>query len=93
MSFARYDNFGDGPNLNKLSMRGSPKLGNSATPLEDHGTVRDNARTEVVFRNIEERLIKFIGDADIIVGCVAWLTSRRVLEALRKKHAVSLIVQ
>lgn len=34
-----------------------------------------------------------IESADIIVGCVAWLTSKPIIEALAKKTGVSIIVQ
>ena len=47
----------------------------------------------VYFRDIEEGLIKHINKADIIVGCVAWLTSKKILKALSKKKYVSIIVQ
>lgn len=49
-------------------------------PLLDYGTTSGNV--EVVFRDIEERLIQEINGADFVVGCVAWLTNRRILQAL-----------
>lgn len=45
-----------------------------------------------VFRNIEVELIEQIYKHDIIVGCVAWLTSIPILEALQGK-AVQFVVQ
>ena len=47
----------------------------------------------VYFKNIEEKLINCIASADIVVGCVAWLTSRRILQALSKKRAIAIVVQ
>jgi hypothetical protein len=45
-----------------------------------------------VFRNIEQEIIEQIKRHDIIVGCVAWLTSVPILEALQGKD-VQFIVQ
>jgi hypothetical protein len=58
----------------------------------DHST-RGNADTEVLFRNLTEKLIEQINAADAVFGCVAWLTSIPVLEALATKKAVGIIVQ
>ena len=49
--------------------------------------------TQVFFRNLEERLCQQIEAADAVVGCVAWLSSFPVLEALGRKQAVSIVVQ
>lgn len=46
----------------------------------------------VYFRNIKQRLMNHIFDADIVVGCVAWLTDFDILECLSTKN-VSIIVQ
>ena len=46
---------------------------------------------EVHFRNLEETLIQEINKADIVVGCIAWITSPKILEALASK-TVCLIV-
>lgn len=46
------------------------------------------------FRDLEDHLIEHIRGADAVVGCVAWLTSRRILDSLASvKHGVSIIVQ
>jgi hypothetical protein len=58
----------------------------------DHGTT-DTCEVEVVFRNLEQRLIDEIERWPRVYGCVAWLTSRPVLAALAKKDAVGIIVQ
>ena len=58
--------------------------------LEDHSAVSGNV--EVVFRDLEQRLIGEINSATAVVGCVAWLTSFPILEALRKKYC-QLVVQ
>jgi hypothetical protein len=58
----------------------------------DHST-RGVADTEVLFRNLTEKLIEQINAADAVFGCVAWLTSIPVLDALATKKAVGIVVQ
>jgi PLD-like domain len=50
---------------------------------------------EVLFRNQEQRLVRLINKYknDLIVGCVAWLTSIPILNALAKCKNVQIIVQ
>jgi len=66
---------------------------------EGYGPLRESlitdltqARVRPVFRNIESELIEQINKHDFIVGCVAWLTSVPILEALQSKK-VQFIVQ
>lgn len=44
------------------------------------------------FQHLEEQLIHHIREADAVLGCVAWLTSTPILDALAKK-TVSIVVQ
>jgi len=57
-------------------------------------TIKDLAQAMVrpVFRNIEQEIIEKIQQSTVIVGCVAWLTSIPILEALQGK-SVQFIVQ
>lgn len=48
---------------------------------------------EVVFRDIESKVVAEICKADVVLGCVAWLTSLPILDALSRKWQVSIIVQ
>jgi hypothetical protein len=57
---------------------------------QDYSSV--NYQVEVYFKNLEEHLIKRIREADSVFGCVAWLTSERILQALLKK-STSIVVQ
>ncbi len=66
---------------------------------EGYGLLRESPVQELteamvrpVFRNIESELIEQIRKHDIIVGCVAWLTSVPILEALQGKQ-VQFVVQ
>ena len=54
---------------------------------------RTGAGTSVYFKNLESCLVDLIGRAHVVVGCVAWMTNRPILEALRRKAGVSIIVQ
>jgi hypothetical protein len=58
----------------------------------DHST-RGNADTKVLFRNLTERLVEQIHSADAAFGCVAWLTSSPVLNALATRIAVGIVVR
>jgi len=54
----------------------------------------DTAQITVLFRDLEEELIAQIKDADFVVGCVAWLTNTRILEALTTpRFGTSVVVQ
>lgn len=44
------------------------------------------------FRNIKQALIEFIDQSDILLGAVAWVTEKEVLEALIKKQS-QLVIQ
>lgn len=48
---------------------------------------------KVHFRDLKSKLLKLIDSADYVFGCVAWLTDEELLDALRSKAGVSLIVQ
>lgn len=62
-------------------------------PLRE-SSISDLTRAQIrpVFRNIESELIEQINKHDFIIGCVAWLTSVPILEALQSKQ-VQFIVQ
>jgi hypothetical protein len=66
---------------------------------ESYGALKESSIQDLshalirpVFRNIEIELIEQIHKHDIIVGCVAWLTSIPILEALQGK-SVQFVVQ
>lgn len=61
--------------------------------LSDYSATSIDGRTLVFFKNLEDHLIRFIQKADVVVGCVAWVTSEPILKALAKKKGVSLVVQ
>jgi hypothetical protein len=59
----------------------------------DYGTVGSDGKTLVFFKDLENHLIHFIQEADVVLGCVAWLTSEPILRAFAAKRGVSIIVQ
>lgn len=70
-----------------------PDDSNRGTVLENHNATTEDGNTTVFFRNIEDHLIHFIQQSDIVLGCVAWLTSEPILQALASLQMVSIIVQ
>ncbi len=62
-------------------------------PLVDPSTHSADGSVEVVFRNIEQRLVEEIRGAQLVVGCVAWLTSGPILDALAEVGGVAIVVQ
>ena len=77
-------------NLHKLKLKNSSRL--MKIPQTNNNTVTDD--TECYFKNIEKVLIKKISEADVVFGCVAWLTNTKILKALKKvKHGVRIVVQ
>lgn len=62
--------------------------------LQDYSGVVQPDRVAVLFRDLEDHLCDLVRESDLVVGCVAWLTSERVLAALADvKDGVSVVVQ
>jgi len=53
--------------------------------LSGHACRSMKSETEVHFRNLEDVLLREIEQADIVLGCVAWITSAPILEELARK--------
>ena len=66
---------------------------NLGQQLLDNSNCTDDKTIHVYFKDLEARLLEHIAAADVVVGCVAWLTSDTILEALSKKKGVSIVVQ
>lgn len=65
----------------------------NSTSFEDNSVVDSERGTQVYFRNIERHLLRYIDETNVVLGCVAWLTSEPILEALATKDYISIIVQ
>ncbi len=50
-----------------------------------------NGFIDIEFRNIKERIIKEINESELVAGCVAWLTNKDILEAMKGK--TNIVVQ
>ncbi|MDV3351296.1 phospholipase D-like domain-containing protein [Leptothoe sp. LEGE 181152] len=66
--------------------------GNFDKKFTDNSIASDSGVT-VYFRDIENKLISHIHEADAVFGAVAWLTSPTILDALSEVSNVSIIVQ
>jgi len=55
----------------------------------------DNCKVEIIFDQHDRlsRLLEFIKDADIVLGCEAWLTHKKIIKALSKKDLCAIAVQ
>lgn len=63
-------------------------------PLQDYQAASADGQAEVYFRDLESHLCRHIRSADLVVGCVAWLTSFPILESLSSvPYGVGLVVQ
>jgi hypothetical protein len=63
----------------------------STEPMTDY-SCSSRGRIDVHFRNLEDKLIGHIRSADLVVGCVAWLTNFRIVRELQKK-LTAIVVQ
>lgn len=77
--------------LNKLMVL--DKFDQPVYSLADYGTSTPNGMVTAYFKDLADRLVEHIGQADIVVGCVAWFTSAPILDALAKIKGVSIVVQ
>ena len=58
----------------------------------DFSCIGDNKDIEVYFKNIENIICEKIKKHKYIVGCVAWLTNKKILKELSKKDKEVLII-
>ena len=76
--------------LNKLEIQTDC----STEPLIDNSATSPDGSVRVYFRDLEEALIANIRKARVVIGCVAWLTSKPILNALASvPNGVSIVVQ
>lgn len=75
-------------NLNSQAMKGDS--GDRTESQRDYSAYAQGAR--VYFRDIRNRLMGHILEADVVLGCVAWLTDAEILSALTGCKAVSLLI-
>ena len=61
--------------------------------LNDFRVESGRAYVQTMFRDLTDAAVAFIGEADYVVACVAWLTSRTILRALSWPRGVAIMVQ
>lgn len=77
--------------LNKLKISNAD---GDDEPFSNTNTKSRSGEVQVFFRDIESELITRIQKAQLVVGCVAWLTNPQILKALSKvKSGVAVVVQ
>jgi hypothetical protein len=76
--------------LNRLVV---PNADGPDVPFSDPSVTSADGSTTVYFRGLADKLIAEIGQADVVIGCVAWLTHPQILEALARTQGVALVVQ
>jgi len=80
-----------------LKRIGNKVLGSEYTEFAndvDRNSTRYNPKVELYFENLEDVVCRHIEAAESVVGCVAWLTSPKILDALASvKFGVSIVVQ
>jgi hypothetical protein len=65
-----------------------------SVPFDNSPSTAEGCRVTAFFGNLEAALCEAISNHRFVVGCVAWLTNRKVLSALsRPSHGVQLVVQ
>lgn len=84
-------------NLNNLSVEVDTLESYTKGQMGKDGKLNDNfikkGMCECIFRDLESNLIQHIKNADVVIGCVAWLTNINILKELKKKKYVSIVVQ
>lgn len=84
-------------NLNALKRRRTDMGDNTEEVSLSNPSVEiefaSSTKAAAYFRDLESPLLRHISDADAVVGCVAWLTNLKILNALASKQAASVIVQ
>lgn len=77
-------------NLNEAKIRDADGQPES---LIDPKASSIDGKTHALFRDLENEIINRIREADVIVGCVAWLTNGAILRELSKKQSVAIVIQ
>lgn len=75
-------------NMNNMEIISADK---GFEPLKDFSCYSEK-EIKIYFRNLENKLIEHIKKAEIILGCIAWLTNFKILDAMAKCRT-SIVVQ
>jgi hypothetical protein len=75
--------------LNEIELKSNIEIDD----LKLHDFSTSDSNISVYFKNLDTAIIEKIKLADMIVGCVAWLTNLKILNELEKKQYLSIIIQ
>lgn len=62
-------------------------------PQSDHSTTYQDASVRAVLGNLQEQAVSFINEFQVVLGCVAWMTSTPIIRALAGCDAAFIVVQ
>lgn len=69
-----------------------PRSDDNVPSVVNNNTSSTDGQVQVYFRDLSNALISEIKKADVVLGCVAWLTDFLIIDALREKD-VAIVVQ
>lgn len=78
--------------LNEAVIMGGDEPSVSIATVRSGGHKSD-VSVDVIFTELESRLVAEIERSDAVIGCMAWLTNERVLAALAQRRFVQILVQ
>lgn len=55
-------------------------------------SIEENSKIKVYFDDLEKHLIDYISKSSYVMGCVAWLTNRNIIDALDNTKGTKIIV-
>jgi len=76
-------------NLNKILQ--TYAINENEIGYKIHSTSNNDNTLEVYFEDIEDKIIEKIRKADLVFGCIAWLTNEKILKEMAKKHCIIVI--
>jgi hypothetical protein len=76
-------------NLNKILQKHAIREKDDKFVSQSTSTTKNTL--EVYFEDIEDKIIEKIRKADLVFGCIAWLTNEKILKEMEKKHCVIVV--
>jgi len=70
-----------------------PNADGPSVPIRSRRIATLTSAVEIIFDDLETKLVEQINRWPVVVGCMAWLTNEAVLNALASRREVSILVQ
>lgn len=70
-----------------------PNAEGPSVPIRSRRRATLTASVEIIFDDLEAKLVEQISRWPVVVGCMAWLTNEAVLHALTSRKEVSILIQ